>query len=96
MVTDEGTVASDVSLLDQLTVNELAVDLNEIYASLNELCTALQGGGIVQARDIEPSLAKAMPVLRHAVTTLNEASDRGDDTGSQADITASGRSPRLM
>ena len=74
---------------------ELADDLNEICASLDELCVALQGGGIVQARDIEPSLASAVPKLRRAVATLNDASAREDRNGRDDGDSATG-SPRLM
>jgi len=75
---------------------ELASHLNDVYVSLHELCAALQGGGIMQARDIEPALASAIPVLRDAVTTLNDVSVQDDDTRRRGAITAASQSPLLM
>lgn len=78
------------------SLRELAADLGEIHDVMNELCEQLQGGGIISARDIEPSLAKAVPQLRRAVTTLQSASDRRDDDGPLGEVTAPGQSPLLM
>lgn len=75
------------------SLRELAVDLSEVYGLMSELCDQLQGGGIVQARDIEPSLARAVPKLRRALAALNEAATDADELG---DVTAPSQSPLLM
>lgn len=75
---------------------ELATDLNDVYESLSELCTMLQGGGIVQARDVEPSLAMAVPKLQYAVRTLNETAEPDNDAGSNDRDGAASQSPLLM
>jgi len=77
-------------------LHELAADLNEVYGLMNELCTTLQGGGIVQARDIEPSVAKAVPKLRHAVDTLKAAAAKRDAGGRREHAADPHRSPLLM
>jgi len=79
-----------------ISLKSLAADLNEVYDLMNELCEQLQGGGIIQARDIEPSVAKAVPKLRHAVAALNEASRRGGNGGEPGDETSPSQSPLLM
>ena len=56
------------------TLTDIAAELNDVYVTLNELCDMLQGGGIVQVRDIEPTIASAVPKLQNAVETLNDAS----------------------
>jgi len=78
------------------SLRDLAADLDEVYRQMDELCEQLQGGGIVQARDIEPSLAKAVPKLRRAVATLSEASTRGSSAGELGEVTAPSQSPLLM
>ena len=60
------------------TLRYLATDLHEVYSRLNELSANLEGGGIVQARDIEPAVAMAVPRLRNAVATLYAATQRDD------------------
>jgi hypothetical protein len=77
-------------------LRELAVDLNEVYDLINDLCTTLQGGGIVQARDIEPSVAKAVPKLRRAVDTLKAAAAKRDAGGGREHTDDPHRSPLLM
>jgi len=78
------------------SLRDLAADLAEVYRLMDELCEQLQGGGIVQARDIEPSLAKAVPKLRRAVATLSEASAHGSNGGELGEVTAPSQSPLLM
>jgi len=77
-------------------LREIAVDLNEVYGLMNELCATLQGGGIVQARDIEPSVAKAIPKLRRAVDTLKAASAKRDAGGRREHAADPHRSPLLI
>lgn len=77
------------------SLRELAVDLDEICSIISELCDQLQGGGIMQARDIEPPLSTALPKLRRAVATL-EAAAGGDNGRGVGEITAPGQSPLLM
>ena len=80
------------------TLRHLAFDLREVYDLLDDLCAHLAGGGIVQARDIETSVASAMPKVRRAVNALNalnliadeEVSPRDDD-----DAKASRQPPHL-
>lgn len=76
----------------------LAADLNEIHTSLNELCAILQGGGIIQARDVEPTLANATPKLRRAINTLNEASlsEQDDDADLRDGDSDASHGPLLM
>ena len=61
----KNTATAGGSTNDQL--QHLATDLGEVYNLLHGLCSKLAGGGIVQARDIEPSVARAVPKLRRAV-----------------------------
>ena len=77
-------------------LRELAVDLNVVYGLMNELCATLQGGGIVQARDIEPSVAKVVPKLRRAVDTLNAAAAKRDAGGRREHAADPHRSPLLI
>ncbi len=58
-----------VSKDDQL--RHLASDLREAYKVLDRLCTQLEGGGIVPARDVRPAVSEAVPKLRNAVKVLN-------------------------
>ena len=58
-----------VSKDDQL--RHLASDLREAYKVLDMLCTQLEGGGIVPARDVIPAVSEAVPKLRNAVNVLN-------------------------
>jgi len=74
------------------SLHDLAVDLNEVYGLMSELCSQLQGGGIVQARDIEPSLARAVPKLRRAITTLAKATE----SGASGELSGPAKSPLLM
>lgn len=59
-----------VSKDDQL--RHLASDLREAYKVLDLLCTQLEGGGIVPARDVEPAVSEAVPKLRNAVNVLSK------------------------
>ncbi len=77
-------------------LRELAVDLNEVYGLMNDLCATLQGGGIVQVRDIEPSVAKAVPKLRRAVDTLKAASAKRDARGRRKHAADPHRNPLLI
>jgi hypothetical protein len=75
----------------------LATDLHEVYSLLSELSLQLEGGGIVQARDVEPAVSAAVPRLRSAVETLYAASKRGETYGDSPDaISSPGRNPLLM
>ena len=58
-----------VSKDDQL--RHLASDLREAYKVLDMLCTQLEGGGVVPARDVRPAVSEAVPKLRNAVKVLN-------------------------
>ena len=58
-----------VSKDDQL--RHLASDLREAYKVLDMLCTQLEGGGVVPARDVRPAVSEAVPKLRNAVNVLN-------------------------
>lgn len=60
------------------TLRYLATDLHEVYSRLNELSENLEGGGIVQARDIAPAVSMAVPRLRNAVATLYAATKQDD------------------
>jgi hypothetical protein len=59
-----------VSKDDQL--RHLATDLQEAYRVLDILCTQLEGGGIVPARDVEPAVLETVPKLRNAVDVLSK------------------------
>jgi hypothetical protein len=52
-------------------VSDLAADLRDAYELLDGLCTQLEGGGIVTAGAIQPTVAQAVPKLRKAVMWLN-------------------------
>ena len=56
----------------------LASELREAYTLLDHLCKQLEGGGIIQARDVEPTVAKAVPTLKHAVAVLNSVTMIGE------------------
>lgn len=75
----------------------LATDLHEVYSILDELRLQLEGGGIVQARDVEPAVSKAVPKLRSAVATLYAASKRDENRGDPlAAISSPSRNPLLI
>ena len=59
-------------------LHDLVGDLSDVYGLMSELSLQLQGGGIVQARDIEPSVAKAVPKLRRVVAALQAASTNSE------------------
>jgi len=59
-----------VSKNDQL--RHLASDLQEAYKVLDMLCTQLEGGGVVPARDVKPVVSGAVPKLRNAVNVLSK------------------------
>ena len=67
------TLASEINEL-----NHLAADLSEAYESLDRLCSQLEGGGIVQARDVEPTIARTVPKLRRAVAVLKAVAVIGE------------------
>lgn len=59
----------------------IAGELTEVHKLLSALCHELGGGGIVQARHLQPMLASAVPKLDHAVRTMHELTeDSGDDS----------------
>ena len=81
------------------TIRHLAFDLREVYELLDNLCSHLAGGGIVQARDIEPSISRAMPKVRRAVNALNALNVITDDeigNKEDGDAGSPGQSPLLM
>jgi hypothetical protein len=83
------------------TLEYLASDLHEVCGLLNELRMQLAGGGIIQARDIEPSVSIAVPKLRRAVAALNAVAmmNAGNDDNNYAklaEVTAPSQSPLLM
>ncbi len=57
----------------------IAGELTEVHDLLSALCDELGGGGIVQARHLEPMLASAVPKLDHAVRTMNELTEDSED-----------------
>lgn len=63
-------ISKDAQLDDQL--RHLASDLRETYKLLDMLCTQLEGGGVVPARDVKPAISEAVPKLRNAVDVLNK------------------------
>ena len=64
-------------------LRNIAGDLMEVHGLLNLLCNELGGGGIVQARQLEPMLARAVPKLRDAVQAMNQISSPREDKASQ-------------
>ena len=72
----------------------LATDLHEVYSLLNELSLQLEGGGIVQVRDVEPTVAMAIPKLRSAVAALYAASKHAEAGGKQPGVP--NQNPLLM
>ena len=73
------------SALDKQThqLRSIAGDLMEVHGLLSLLCNELGGGGIVQARHLEPMLARAVPKLRDAVHAMNEISGPEADDDQQ-------------
>jgi hypothetical protein len=63
-------VVNMVSKDDQL--RHLAADLREAYKVLDMLCTQLEGGGIIPARDVKPVVSETVPKLRNAVDVLSK------------------------
>ena len=59
-----------VSKDDQL--RHLASDLREAYKVLDMLCTQLEGGGVIPARDVKPAVSETVPKLRNAINVLNK------------------------
>lgn len=81
------------------TLRHLAFDLREVYALLDDLCAHIAGGGIVQARDIEPAVVQAMSKVKRSVNALNAINALADDQiGKQEDddATSPDQSPPLM
>ena len=81
------------------SLRELAADLGEIHDTLSHLCEALQGGGIVQARDIEAPIADAVPRLGRAISALNSVSSnggQGTDKRDPGEPDSPSRSPLLI
>ena len=80
-------------------LHDLTNDLREVYGLLDDLCSQLKGGGIVQARDVEPAISQAMPRLRRAVIALNAetmiANDR-ERRKRQRRFTSPGQNPLLI
>lgn len=61
--------ANHASEKDELS--HLAAELREAYTVLDQLCSQLEGGGIIQVRAVEPAIARTVPKLRHAVAVLD-------------------------
>lgn len=79
------------------TLRGLATDLHEVYSMLNELSSHLEGGGIVQARDVEPAVSKAVPRLRNAVAMLYAATKHEESRHDRMKGTGkSNQNPLLM
>jgi hypothetical protein len=81
------------------TLQHLAGDLHEVCGVLSELCTQLEGGGIIQVRDIEPKVAHAVPKLRRVVVALNAIAmlnEGGRAYTNLAEVTTPSQSPLLM
>ncbi len=72
----------------------LATDLHEVYSLLSELSLQLEGGGIVQVRDVEPTVAMAVPKLRSAVAALYAASKHVEAGAKQSGVP--NQNPLLM
>ena len=70
MKKNNNEVVNLVSKDDQL--RHLASDLREAYKVLDMLCTQLEGGGIVPARDVAPAVSETIPKLRNAVDILSK------------------------
>ncbi len=84
-----------ISTTDHL--HYLATDLHDVYCMLDELRLQLEGGGIVQVRDVEPAVSKAVPRLRSAVATLYAASKRAENHGDPlAETSSPSRNPLLI
>ena len=73
------------------TLRIIAGELTEVHSLLTALCKELSGGGIVQARDLEPMIAETVPKLRHAVRAMQGLED---DDGDRLDGDA--QNPLLM
>jgi hypothetical protein len=81
------------------SLRHLANDLREVYGVLNELCSQLEGGGIVKCKDVEPAVAQAIPKLRRAVAALNAASMLAEGQAApdpSAATMSAGQNPLLM
>ena len=79
------------------TLRHLATDLHEVYSQLNELRSQLEGGGIVQVRDVEPAVSRAVPKLRSAVATLYAATKHDENLGNGSDSASRpNQNPLLM
>ena len=80
-------------------LQHLAGDLHEVYGLLINLRTQLEGGGIIQVREIEPSVSRAVPKLRRAVAALNAVallSERDQEYAGLAEVTTPSQSPLLI
>ncbi len=88
----KNNISEAVSATHQLRY--LATDLHEVYSLLNELSLQLEGGGIVQVRDVEPTVAMAVPKLRSAVEALYAASQHAEAVGNQPGMPS--QNPLLM
>jgi len=77
---------------DQL--RNLAGDLTEVHSLLSVLCSELGCGGIIQARHLEPMIARTVPKLREAVATMNAMAAGVDDQAEYPSMEE--RNPLLM
>lgn len=81
---------------DSGNLQRLAQDLHDIHAILSDLCSRLGGGGIVQARDIEPTLARSVTEIGRACATLDAAAERPGQEPHYAGVTTPDQAPLLM
>ena len=59
-------------------LRHLAAELREAYMALDQLCSQLEGGGIIQVRAVRPTVAQTVPKLRRAVAVLNSVTMIGE------------------
>ena len=58
-------------------LRDIVGELTEVHGLLDLLCTQLEGGGIVQAKELEPVVAEAAPKLRKALNEMNTLTHQG-------------------
>lgn len=77
-------------------LQRLVQDLHDVHAMLSDLCAGLGGGGIVQARDIEPALARSVARIGNACAALDAAVERRGHEPRYAHVTTPDQAPLLM
>jgi len=73
-------------------LREVIGELSEVHSLLAVLSGHLEGGGIVQARSLEPIVREAVPRLRDALEVMNRMAGNALARGPRAD----GADPLLM